>query len=322
MIRMPDINAVDIDLHRLRRLDLNTLLVLHALLETRSVSATALRLHRGQPAISHSLARLRKQLGDPLLIRSGRANQLTAHAEALCAPLAQLLGQLQALLAPPAAFAPQQASGTVRLAMPDLVEAVLLPPLAEVLQHEAPGLKLEVETLGPEQLPAALAEGHIDAALGAAGTGQPALEREVLFETGMRAYFHPARLTLPAAPDLATLATQPQVGTHYTGGANALLEACFRRHGLRRNLVISTASTQPLTALLSRLPMLALLPEVVGSRLGAELVSVPFPDAALRVPVELFWHSRHAHDARHRYLRETLKRVAMELLARDPSLRC
>lgn len=320
MIRMPDINSVDIDLQRLRRVDLNTLLVLHALLETRNVSLTAQRLHRGQPAISHTLSRLRKELDDPLLIRSGRQNLLTAHAESLRAPLARLLAQMQALIAPGAGFSPGAASGVLRLAMPDLVEAVLLPPLAEVLQQEAPGLCLHVEPWSAEQLPQALAEGQIDAALGATGPGQPALEREVLFETGIRAYFHPARLQLPAAPDLATLAALPQVGAHYTNGANALLEACFRRHGLRRNLAVITASSQPLHALLSRLPMLALLPEVIGVHLGPELTSVPFPDASLRVPVELFWHSRHAHDARHRYLRETIKRVALGVIEGNPAL--
>ena len=57
----------------LRRLDLNLLVTLADLLDSRSVSRTAERLGRTQPAISLALSRLRAHLDDPLLIRSGAA---------------------------------------------------------------------------------------------------------------------------------------------------------------------------------------------------------------------------------------------------------
>lgn len=40
----------------LRRIDLNLLLALHALLAEKHVTRAALRLHKSQPAMSHSLA--------------------------------------------------------------------------------------------------------------------------------------------------------------------------------------------------------------------------------------------------------------------------
>jgi DNA-binding transcriptional LysR family regulator len=55
----------------LRRIDLNLLLTLHALLSERHVSRAALRLHRSQPAVSHALAQLREIFADPLLVRRG-----------------------------------------------------------------------------------------------------------------------------------------------------------------------------------------------------------------------------------------------------------
>ena len=51
----------------LRRFDLNLLVVLDVLMSERGVSRAAARLGRTQSAVSHSLARLREQLGDPLL---------------------------------------------------------------------------------------------------------------------------------------------------------------------------------------------------------------------------------------------------------------
>ena len=67
----------------LRKIDLNLLLTLHALLTEKHVTRAALRLHRSQPAVSHALARLREQLGDPLLVRAGRGLTATAPGERL-----------------------------------------------------------------------------------------------------------------------------------------------------------------------------------------------------------------------------------------------
>ena len=55
----------------LTRVDLNLLTIFEVLMEERQVSRAAERLGRTQPALSHALARLRQQLGDPLLIRVG-----------------------------------------------------------------------------------------------------------------------------------------------------------------------------------------------------------------------------------------------------------
>ncbi|PHE23432.1 LysR family transcriptional regulator, partial [Bacillus pseudomycoides] len=55
-----------------RRLDLNLLQTLEALLEERNVTRAAERLHLSQPAVSAQLARLRDLFGDPLLLPAQR----------------------------------------------------------------------------------------------------------------------------------------------------------------------------------------------------------------------------------------------------------
>ena len=63
--------------------DLNLLVALDALLTERNVTRAAERMSLGQPAMSAALARLRKQFGDPLLVREGRSYGLTTLAESL-----------------------------------------------------------------------------------------------------------------------------------------------------------------------------------------------------------------------------------------------
>jgi len=56
----------------MKSFDLNLLHALDALLETRSVTLAAQKMHLSTPAMSHTLARIRDLLGDPVLVRAGR----------------------------------------------------------------------------------------------------------------------------------------------------------------------------------------------------------------------------------------------------------
>jgi DNA-binding transcriptional LysR family regulator len=102
----------------LRRIDLNLLVILDALLSEQHVTRAAERLHLSQPAVSHALARLRDLLGDPLLVRAGSNLVPTARALELVSPLAEVLAQVQSLLAPNT-FDPANTRRTFRVAMSD-----------------------------------------------------------------------------------------------------------------------------------------------------------------------------------------------------------
>lgn len=49
----------------LQRIDVNQLVTLHALLTEKHVTRAAVRLHKSQPAVSHTLGQLRTYFGDP-----------------------------------------------------------------------------------------------------------------------------------------------------------------------------------------------------------------------------------------------------------------
>src|SRR6266516_2543833 len=77
----------------LRRFDLNLLVVFEVLMIERNVTRAAERLGRTQSAVSHSLARLRQQLGDPLLLKGARRMEPTPFA-------LKLLDEAQPIRAP------------------------------------------------------------------------------------------------------------------------------------------------------------------------------------------------------------------------------
>lgn len=96
----------------LRKIDLNLLLALHALLSEKHVTRAALRLHRSQPAVSHALAQLRKHFDDPLLVRQNGRMALTTLAQSLATPLQDALGSLNGLLATPSSTQPRPSAAS------------------------------------------------------------------------------------------------------------------------------------------------------------------------------------------------------------------
>src|SRR5688572_18750280 len=92
-----------------KRLDLNLLVTLEALLAEQNVTRAASRLHLSQPAVSAQLARLRQIFDDPLLIPVQRGMTPTAKALELLAPLRQALDQVRATVANHQDFDPARA---------------------------------------------------------------------------------------------------------------------------------------------------------------------------------------------------------------------
>src|SRR5215472_1257480 len=110
----------------LSSIDLNLFLVLHAVLEERSATRAARRLHVTPSAVSNALARLRALLGDPLLVRSGRGVVPTPRAAALAPALARALRDLDQAVHGDA-FDPATTDRELTLAMADVIQVVRLP---------------------------------------------------------------------------------------------------------------------------------------------------------------------------------------------------
>ena len=156
---------MSIDHNNLRRLDLNLLLAFDALMRTESVSGAADRLSLGQPAMSHSLRRLRDLFGDDLLRREGGRLRATDRGLALWGPVRDALEGLETGLEMARRFDPSTAQKVFRVSLPDYLAPQVLPGLLRV-GVEAPGVQFRIESLDREPGEAALFDGRLDAYLG------------------------------------------------------------------------------------------------------------------------------------------------------------
>lgn len=79
-------------------MDLNLLVALDALLEEQSVLRAAKRMHLSAPAMSRTLSRIRDAVGDPILVRAGRALVPTPRAAELRPRVRSIVAEATAVL--------------------------------------------------------------------------------------------------------------------------------------------------------------------------------------------------------------------------------
>ena len=131
--------------NNIRSQDLVSVPVLRALLQERSVTRAADVVGLSQPAVSHALARLRRRLGDDLLVRVGREFQLTPLGQSLLDRAENVYDALERLFEQD--FDPATSTRRFTLVQSDYSMVLLAQPLTHILRCEAPGVRLSFQQL-------------------------------------------------------------------------------------------------------------------------------------------------------------------------------
>lgn len=306
----------EIDLHRV---DLNLLVVFEVLMETRSVTATAQKIGRTQSAVSHSLARLRDQLGDPLLVRVGGKMQPSPYAEMIIADVRPILRSIRRVITPRDLFDPATSDRIFRIAMPTLTKVI-----AEVsarVEAEAPHVKIEWLP-AHRDVYAALSEGLIDLAhLGGEPRLPDGLEQQVMEPFSWVTF---ARRDHPACADwgLEAWRRYPHLMVNVTQSMQNPFPVAAQDDPGSRRVSAMIGDSAGVASLLAKSDFLATFPAIL---LAWDMEA--FGLQALRPPVELgsvlvrfFWSARLANDAGGSWIRsiviESYRRVQAEAEAK------
>ena len=295
-------------MNTLRRIDLNLLVTLHALLIEQHVSRAALRLHKSQPAVSHALASLRRIFDDPLLVRRGGKLELTSRASELLPPLTEALDQLGALIEQPA-FDPGQAKRLFKLAMSDYGARAILPGLAPLLRRLAPGIDLQVRQGSRASMLADVDEGDIDMAFGVFPQELPA---EIRTHTLFIEHFTCAadKDTVPASGSLdqSQWLARPHVLVAMQSTENNEVEKALSRAGVSRRVALTLPHWGVASKVLANTDLI-----LTAARRSFDLFledpriqffTPPFPIDPFEF--NMVWHSRRESDAGHNWLRQTI----------------
>lgn len=297
----------------LGRLDLNLLVTFEVLMTEGSVTRAAARLRRTPSAISHSLARLREQIGDPLLVKIGSGMAPSPFARKLVEDVRPILRSIQRVVAPPEPFDPATSKRGFRLAIADFVPTLLPRVIAEA-QRCAPGVR--VEWLAPNrETMSAIAECQIDLALVASSVTTPEGVQRVSAGELHSVTF--ARKGHPAIPSWGAAAWSrwPHVQVQLGEGVRNVVESAADEHGLKRTIGASLPNFSQIPAILSQTNLLATMTPLViddaMERFGLCALEPPIPIKL--TPFSFVWSFRLESDPGSRWLRSLVQDAFADL---------
>lgn len=293
---------------RLRGIDTNLIVALHALLMQRNVTRAAKQVGLSQSSMSHALARLRAHFHDPLLTPAGRRLVLTEHAEALVGPVGDAVAQLERVFAPREPFEPASSRRSFRIATTDNLALYVLPKLVARLQQHAPGIDLRVSAL-PADWPEALQRGDIDLKLGRKTALLGALEQQELSREHFACVVrrtHPVRAR-PRVHEYAAL-DHLLVTTSARPAASSSIDLLLASQGLTRRVALTVPHflVAPFVVASSDLVLTAparLLEPFVHA---LSLRRIPLPLEVQGYALTQVWAARARDDEAHRWLREQI----------------
>ena len=288
----------------LAALDLNLLLVVATVLEERSATRAAARLHVGQSAVSNALKRAREVFDDPLVVREPHGLSPTPFGATLALPLRAWLEEARRLVTKSPGFDPRATTRTFAIACADALTVTLIPSLLRLLAARAPHASLRVITLDRMIASDGLVRGEIDLLVGMPPVVPPGHAVENVYRDPMCCVVRHGTPKLT----LDRFAAMPHVELALFGDTDDVIDRALARRGKSRRVVAA-------------LPHFAAIPFAVVETRGvatlarrvAETLIAHLPLALVRPPLPLeplairqVWHRRTEHDEAVLFLRRAV----------------
>lgn len=302
---------------------MNLLVPLGALLETCSVTLAAAEVGLSQSAMSHALARLRKVMGDELLVRTGNVMHLTARAEELVPLVRRVLEQSSQILHPNT-FNPATDRRIVTFAMTTSIAFVFGPLLMRAFATHAPHVVLRLQTTGVQQ-ETVFRERGVDAVLLSQGSASP-LSRGFTSPYPSERVFDDRWVVLASAElrddrsALELIAQEPHVIYDAGDGAGSSMRAyeILDAHSIDYEVRAHVADNLLIPRLLDAAPSVALQRFQVGVEFARShgLRVEEFPFGISDLGVDLVWNPWVADFAFRDWLRDLVLAAAEPLRER------
>ncbi|MBF7978602.1 MULTISPECIES: LysR family transcriptional regulator [Rahnella] len=306
---MKDINENDFG-----KIDLNLLIVLVIMVDERSVTNTAKRLHLGQPAMSAALKRLREMFDDPLFIRTSEGMLPTSRAEKLVALFRPALQNFHRAIFDFPVFNPAADSYNFRIGMSDWVEHWLMADLLEIVSAEAPGITITVLASDPYKDLQMIKDDKADVIISVGKDLTQEAGRENLVQFGFKTVWDRKQIDIKKPLSIDDFIKYDHLLVSYRGANQSLIDSQLALSERQRTVkyVTPNFASQPL--ILSRLPVLTTVPEGLVD-VWCKLYHFDFDE----VPVEtskyhlsLLWNNRREKEPAIEWILRKLKALILD----------
>ncbi len=308
-------------------MDLNLLRALDVLVRERNVTRAGRALGLSQPAMSNALTRLRQVTGDPLLVRSPDGMLPTPRALELAEPVRQALALLSRAVSEHDTFVPEKATENFRIALLDHSAFVFMPLIVKRLAAVAPNVTVEaVAWRGDDLNYRELQAGEIDLLLsvGSFSEAPAGIYRRRLFADRFVCLVREGHPLVKRELDLETYCELSHVLVSPRGGRRGIVDEALDAKGLSRRIAVVVPHFMVAPFLVSRTDFIVTISEYVARPLGA-LLPLAFHDPPLEFAKGSWfqlWHERTHYDPAHKWFRDQVAAIAVEVEREVESGRC
>ena len=294
----------------LNRLDLNLLHVFDTIYREGSLTRAARALHLTQPAVSHSLSRLREHFDDPLFSRQGNQMVPTPLARRFLESMRPGLTQIQSAVNQFHAFDPANQRKTYSLALRDILESTFLPKLMGRLESY-PELEIVSQRVPRRDMETQLAAGKLDFAVDVLlpvsnQTGHELLRHDRLVVLARKG--HPLTgggLTLDKY-----LEAKPVLVSSRSEGPG-IEDFELSRFGVQRNIRLRCQHYYAACRVAEGTDLLLTMPEnyarIIAERADIDILTTPADLPG--IDVHLYWHKAYEREPALIWFREQLASI-------------
>jgi DNA-binding transcriptional LysR family regulator len=287
--------------------DLKLLAIIDDLYRTRSVSHTADNLGVNQPAVSMSLARLRRHFNDPLFVKTPHGMEPTTRAIEIVDRLREAHRLIRSAVEHREAFEPATSTRMFRIASTEIGQVILLPRLMQRIRERAPRLCIEFSNF-TEKSPSQLASGEMDLAVGFIPPLKTGFHRQSLFTDRFVCLVRANHPRIRQRLTIDRFEAEPHLVVATSGTGHTIVAKTLAASDVHRRVGLRVPNFLAVTTLLSEADFIATVPErfarLVEQQARLQVLEPPLPIPAYHVMQ--YWHERANIDAGNRWVRAQL----------------
>ncbi len=289
----------------LHDIDLNLLVVFNQLLAERRVSRVAETLGISQPAVSNSLAKLRKLFGDELFLRTPGGMAPTPFADQLAESVSYALAMIHSGINLRTSFEPATSDRAFTIGMTDIGEIYFLPALIERLRRDAPCVTLSTVRDSGVNLRDEMESGKVDLALGLLPQLKAGFFQRRLFTQSYVCLMRRGHRLAKRKMSAAEFASAEHLVVISAGTGHGKVDELLKRSGIERSVRLTVPHYVSVGHILQGSDLITTVPERLADRLlqPFDLVKVPHPARLPEVSINVFWHAKYHRAPANHWLR-------------------
>ena len=257
-----------------------------AIIETGSFRGAAARVHRTQPAVTHQIKALEREMGHALIDRNTASP--TPAGSLFYAHACKLLTDADAMQAAMRDF-DETAASELRLGTSDTTALYVLPMIVQRFRRKQPRARLHIVNRPTETIATLVERGDLDLGIVTLPTGLAALEERVLFKQELVLVVPKAHaLTKRSAIRLRDLMGEPLLLLEDVTRTGRLLRDYFAERDFAPNVVLDTSSFEVIKRYVAEGIGISFLPKETITPRDIGLAVLPFSGLP-RVTIGAVW---------------------------------